>query len=206
VPGEFQLIDQYFRRGRLSAGTRVGIGDDGAIIMPPPDSDLVVAVDTLVVGRHFPLDTAPHAIGYKALAVNLSDLAAMGAQPAWATLALTVEQVDEAWLQAFSDGFFELADHFGVELVGGDTTQGPLSISVQVIGCLPHGQGLLRNGAVPGDQIWVTGTLGDAAVWLKQWSKRGAVWTIRSQEWMRAPSCGVWPAAQSTSRMACWQI
>ncbi|MCG2634903.1 MAG: thiamine-phosphate kinase [Gammaproteobacteria bacterium] len=167
MPAEFELIDRYFRRAVRRPGTRIGIGDDAAVIQPPSDSDLVVAVDTLVAGRHFPPGTPPKALGHKALAVNLSDLAAMGAQPAWATLALTLERADDGWLQAFASGFFELADRFGVELVGGDTTQGPLTLSVQVMGCLPRGEGLLRRGAGPGDEIWVTGTLGDAALYLK---------------------------------------
>ena len=121
-----------------------------------------------MAGRHFPADTSAFDIGHKALAVNLSDLAAMGAEPAWGTLALTLPEVDEAWLQSFADGFFALADRHGVQLVGGDTTRGPLSVTVQVLGQVASGRALRRDGARPGQRIFVTGTLGDAAYALWQ--------------------------------------
>jgi thiamine-monophosphate kinase len=129
---------------------------------------LVVCVDTLVAGVHFPLGTSAAAIGHKALAVNLSDLAAMGAEPAWATLALTLPESDSAWLAAFAEGFFALADRYAVELVGGDTTRGPLSVTVQAHGFVPPGKALRRRGARPGDRIYVTGTLGDAGLALRR--------------------------------------
>lgn len=166
---EFSLIDHYFRRpGDGRADLLLGIGDDAAVMRVPAGQELVVTVDTLVAGVHFPLETAPAAIGHKALAVNLSDLAAMGATPAWATLALTLPAVDADWLQAFADGFFALADAHSIQLAGGDTTRGPLSITVQAMGMVPRGQALRRNGARPGDAILVTGTLGDAALALRQ--------------------------------------
>lgn len=166
---EFSLIDHYFRRpGDGRADLVLGIGDDAAVMRVPAGQELVVTVDTLVSGVHFPLETAPAAIGHKALAVNLSDLAAMGATPAWATLALTLPAVDADWLQAFADGFFALADAHSIQLAGGDTTRGPLSITVQAMGLVPRGQALRRNGARPGDAILVTGTLGDAALALRQ--------------------------------------
>lgn len=166
---EFSLIDQYFRRpGAGRADVALGIGDDAALLRVPAGQELVVTVDTLVAGVHFPLDTAPDDLGHKALAVNLSDIAAMGAIPAWATLALTLPAADRDWLQAFCTGFFALADAHEVQLVGGDTTRGPLSITVQAMGLVPEGQALRRDGARVGDAILVTGTLGDAALALQQ--------------------------------------
>ncbi len=162
--GEFELIHRYFDRHREHReDVVVGIGDDGAIVRVPLGMDLVLAMDTLVAGIHFSQDFPPEDIGYRALAVNLSDLAAMGANPAWATLALTLPAVEEDWLAAFTRGFFELAERSSVALVGGDTTRGPLSITVQVHGFIPKGKALKRKGARPGDRIYVTGTLGDAA-------------------------------------------
>ena len=145
----------------------LGIGDDAALLNPPTDQQLVIAVDTLVQDVHFPVDTLPYDIGWKALAVNLSDLAAMGAEPAWFTLALTLPESSEPWLTAFSRGLFDLADQFGLSLVGGDTTRGPLTVTVQIAGYVPTGQALLRAGAVPGDRIFVTGSLGDATLALQ---------------------------------------
>jgi thiamine-monophosphate kinase len=173
--GEFDLIDRYFAPGRLGPGTPdahrrtdviLGIGDDAALLRCPPDSDLVAAVDTLVEGRHFPVGSEPRSIGHRALAVNLSDLAAMGATPAWATLALTLPSADRRWLEGFSAGFMELAASHSVELVGGDTTAGPLTISVQILGQIARGSALRRSGAQPGDILAVTGTLGDAGAGL----------------------------------------
>lgn len=162
--GEFELIHRYFENRTASREDVVlGIGDDGAILRIPLGRDLVVAMDTLVAGVHFSEEFPPEDIGYRALAVNLSDLAAMGAEPAWATLALTLPAAEEDWLAAFTRGFFKLAEEFAVALVGGDTTRGPLSITVQVHGFIPAGMSLRRSGAQPGDHLYVTGTLGDAA-------------------------------------------
>lgn len=166
---EFSLIDRFFgAQATLREDVVIGIGDDAAVLNVPPDQQLVAAVDTLVAGVHFPTSASAASIGHKALAVNLSDLAAMGAHPAWALLALTLPEVDEAWVKEFAAGFFALADRFNVALVGGDTTQGPLSMSVQVFGCVPKGQAVQRRGAQPGDQIFVSGTLGDAGLALRR--------------------------------------
>ncbi|HET7267962.1 MAG TPA: thiamine-phosphate kinase [Oleiagrimonas sp.] len=165
---EFDLIDLIRRR---AAGARtdvaLGIGDDGALLVPPPGHELAVAIDTLVEGVHFPVASAPADIGWKALAVNLSDLAAMGATPAWALLSLTMPEPDADFVQAFADGFAQLASQHDVALVGGDTTGGPLSVSVCVHGFVPRGQALRRDGARVGDGVYVTGTLGDAAAALR---------------------------------------
>jgi thiamine-monophosphate kinase len=165
--GEFSLIDKYFAaRGRARPDVVLGIGDDAALLRCPPGQLLVVSIDTLVSGVHFPANTAAADVGYKALAVNLSDLAAMGAEPAWATLALTLPGEDEAWIAAFCDGFFELAESTGVALIGGDTTRGPLTVTIQVHGWVPPQQALLRSGARPGDLVYVSGTIGDAGLGL----------------------------------------
>lgn len=162
---EFELIARYFSRPPTRRRDVVlGVGDDGAVLRVPPGADLVVSTDTLVQGVHFSADYAPEDIGYKALAVNLSDLAAMAAEPAWATLALTLSAADEAWIASFARGFFELADTHEVALVGGDLTRGPLCITVGIYGLAPAGQCLSRGGAGPGDGVYVTGTLGDAAL------------------------------------------
>lgn len=159
---EFALIKQFFTDKKKHPGTIIGSGDDAAVLQVPAGHQLVVSVDTLVSGVHFFPSVDPYDLGYKVLAVNLSDLAAMGAQPAWATLALTLPAVDETWLNAFSKGFFALADEVGVELVGGDLTRGSLTVTCQIHGYLPNGSALQRNGARPGDWIGVTGYLGDA--------------------------------------------
>jgi len=165
--GEFALIDHYFRSGSARRDDVVaGVGDDAALLRCPPDQQLVAAIDTLVDGVHFPPGSSPTSVGHRALAVNLSDLAAMGAQPAWALLALTLPAVDEAWLEAFASGFNALANEHGVALVGGDTTSGPLSISVQILGFAPPSTALLRSGGKPGDLVFVSGTTGDAAAGL----------------------------------------
>lgn len=169
MDSEFDLI----ARIRARAGTRddvlLGIGDDAAILRVPAGHDLVVSTDTLNTGVHFPPDTAPSDIGWKALAVNLSDLAAMGAEPAWCTLNLTLPAADSEWLDAFLDGFLGIAARHRVALVGGDTTRGPLSITVTAHGFVPHGAALRRSGAHVGEEVWVSGTLGDAAGALRQW-------------------------------------
>lgn len=158
--GEFELIERYFERAAASAGLTLGIGDDAAIVEAA--GPLVVAVDTIVAGVHFPEGHAADAIGHRALAVNLSDLAAMGAEPRWATLALTVPAADAHWLEGFAAGFFALADRFGVALIGGDTTRGALTVTVQVLGSAPA-EPLLRAGGRVGDAVFVSGTLGDSA-------------------------------------------
>jgi thiamine-monophosphate kinase len=165
--GEFALIDRYFRdRGAQRADVRLGVGDDGALLRLPPGEDLVAVSDTLVDGVHFPSGSDPRSVGHRALAVNLSDIAAMGGTPRWALLSLTLPSVDEAWLEAFAAGFGDLALGHGVALVGGDTTRGPLTIGVQVLGSVPAGQGLRRSGARAGDALFVSGTPGDAAAGL----------------------------------------
>jgi len=166
VTAEFDLIARIRTRVRTRDDVLLGIGDDAALLRVPSDHDLVVSTDTLNAGVHFPLGTAPADIGWKALAVNLSDLAAMGATPAWCTLALSLPDADTDWLDAFLDGFCALADMHGVALVGGDTTRGPLSITVTAHGLIPHGAALRRDSAQVGDEIWVSGTLGDAAAGL----------------------------------------
>jgi len=168
VETEFDIIRRYFTRQPVSRKeVLAGIGDDAAVLQLPPDRELLVCIDTLVAGVHFPVATPAAAIGHKALAVNLSDLAAMGAEPAWATLALTLPEPDPVWLEAFASGFFALAGLHGVQLIGGDTTRGPLSVTVQAHGFAPPGQALHRVGAQPGDRIYVTGTLGDAGMALR---------------------------------------
>lgn len=173
MPGEFALIDRIRARAGRRDDVVLGIGDDAAVLAVPGGQQLVVCTDTLVAGVHFPEDTAPADIGWKSLAVNLSDLAAMAAEPAWCTLAMALPEPDEAWLDSFLDGFLELADAEGVSLVGGDTTRGPLCITVTAHGFVAPGQALRRDGARAGDDIWVTGTLGDAAGALAQWRARG---------------------------------
>lgn len=167
-PGEFALIDTYFKnQTQVRADTILGIGDDAALLQIPPQQLLVAAIDTIVSGVHFLPETTAYDIAYKALAVNLSDLAAMGAEPAWLTLALTLPQSDSAWLQQFSEGLFALANQNHMQLVGGDTTRGPLTVTIQAHGFVPPQQALLRSGAKPGDKIYVSGTLGDAGLGLK---------------------------------------
>jgi thiamine-monophosphate kinase len=162
---EFELIQRYFTAvGAARSDVVLGVGDDCALLLPPAGQALAVTVDTLVEGRHFAPSADPEALGHKCLAVNLSDLAAVGAAPAWVTLALTVPGADEPWLTAFARGFGALARRTGVALVGGDTTRGPLSITVQAHGFVPPLQALRRDGAAPGDLVYVTGTLGDAGL------------------------------------------
>lgn len=165
---EFDLIKKFFQKNASSrADVVLGIGDDAALLTCVPDQLLVTATDTLIEDVHFPKTTLAQDIAYKALAVNLSDLAAMGAEPLWFLLALTLPQPDEQWLQEFSRGLFELAGEFKLQLVGGDTTRGPLSITIQALGRVPPHQALLRKGAKAGDRIYVSGTLGDAGLGLE---------------------------------------
>lgn len=159
--GEFEIIERYFTRPGRDSDVVVGVGDDAAVLAV--DGLAAVTVDTLVAGVHFPDGMAPHLLGARLLAVNLSDLAAMGAQPRWATLALTLPRVDEAWLEGFSRGFFEMADRFGVSLVGGNLARGPLNASLQLIGRVARERMLTRAGGNLGDDVYVTGTLGDSA-------------------------------------------
>jgi len=164
--GEFELIARYFTRTPRRA--TLGVGDDCALLAPlPAGQQLAVSCDMLVEGRHFLSTVAPERLGHKALAVNLSDLAACGAEPIAFTLALAMPRVDEAFLDGFARGLFALADEHRIELVGGDTTAGPLNICITVFGAVPAGQALLRSGAQAGDDLWVSGTLGDARLALE---------------------------------------
>lgn len=162
MPSEFDLIARFFTRP--TPGAVLGVGDDCALLAPTPGMQLAVSSDMLLEGRHFSPQDSPAGIGHKSLAVNLSDLAAMGATPRWATLSIALPGVDEAWLQAFARGFFRMADAHGIELVGGDTTRGALSIAITVIGEVPPGRALQRNGARAGDEVWVSGEMGSAAL------------------------------------------
>ena len=169
--GEFSLIARYFDRVRTSRlDVETGIGDDCALLNIPEKQTLAISTDTLVCGRHFLPDIDPADLAYKALAVNVSDLAAMGADPAWLTLALTLPEVDEAWLEAFSDALFEQLNYYDMQLIGGDTTAGPLSMTLAIHGYVPAGRALKRSGAKPGDWIYVTGTPGDSAAGLATYS------------------------------------
>ena len=162
--GEFELIARYLARNPgKNSGVRLGIGDDAAILDVRSDRKLVIAMDTIVEGIHFPANTSPADIGYRALAVNLSDLAAMGAEPGWFTLSLSLPQSDEQWLEQFASGLFKLADAHDMELVGGDTVKGPLVITVQIAGWIETERWLTRSGAKVGDAIVVSGTPGEAA-------------------------------------------
>ena len=149
---------------RRSRRVSLGIGDDAALLRPSAGMELAVSTDLLLEGTHFRAGADARKLGHKALAVNLSDMAAMGAAPRWATLALALPAADEAWLEGFAKGFFALAGRFGVELIGGDTTRGTLAICVTILGEVPTGLALFRAGARPGDDIWVSGQLGDAAL------------------------------------------
>lgn len=164
---EFDLIELFRSRcARVRADVTLGIGDDAAVVAVPAGCELVVCTDTLVAGVHFPLHTQAADIGWKALAVNLSDLAAMGATPAWATLALTLPDANRAFVEHFASGFAELAEQHALALIGGDTTRGPLTASVTAFGFVPIGMALRRDGARVGDAVLVTGTMGDAAAGL----------------------------------------
>jgi len=165
---EFELIRRFFTRKVTTPGVTVGIGDDGAILASAPGRDQVQVIDTLVEGEHFPGDSNASDIGYRVVAVNLSDIAAMGARPRWMTLALTLPPKDEQWLSDFASGLFEAADEYDVALVGGDTTRGECVVAtIHITGDIEPGRGLLRSGASVGDTIFVTGTVGDAAAGLE---------------------------------------
>ena len=167
---EFEIIRRFFTHRPRHAV--LGVGDDAAIVRARRGMELVITTDMLVAGRHFSRDADPRRLGIKSLAVNLSDMAAMGATPRWATLALSLPRADARWLAAFSRGFMDLARRHDVDLVGGDTTRGPLNICVQVIGEVPRGRALRRDGARAGDDVWVSGVLGDAALALA-WQRAG---------------------------------
>ena len=175
--GEFELIRRYFTRpGRSAAGGVVlGVGDDCALLRLQSGMQLAVSCDMLVEGRHFLSTVAPERLGHKALAVNLSDLAACGAEPLAFTLALSLPRGDETFVAALAQGLFALADAHGIELVGGDTTAGPLNLCITVFGQVPPGQALLRSGAQAGDELWVSGTLGDARLALEVFRGRVAL-------------------------------
>jgi thiamine-monophosphate kinase len=159
--GEFEIIERYFTRPDRDPDVLLGVGDDAAVLAL--DGLMAVTVDTLVAGVHFPDGIAPNLLGYRLMAVNLSDLAAMGAEPRWCTLALTLPKPDEGWLDGFSRGLFEIAERYGVSLVGGDLTRGPLTATLQLMGRVERGRVLTRGGGAVGDDVYVTGTLGDSA-------------------------------------------
>jgi len=210
--GEFDLIARYFARATPQAV--LGPGDDCALVQPAAGMDLALTTDLLVEGTHFLPGTDPHDLGWKTLAVNLSDLAAMGARPRWALLALCLPAAEEAWLAAFAGGFHACAREFGVDLIGGDTTRGPLNLCVTAIGEVPAGQALRRSGAKAGDDIWISGQPGLAALGLTH--LQGGLelpprWQARCIERLQAPGpgsgwarpCAPWPTPPSTSPTAC---
>lgn len=164
MTSEFKIIRRYFQRPPKRPDVVLGSGDDAALLQPPPGMLVAATTDTLIAGRHFHEHWPAADIGWRALAVNLSDLAAMGAQPAWFTCALTVPDLNETWLAGFAEGLFELAAQHKIDLVGGNLSKGPLSITVQALGLVKPGRALRRDGAQPGDIVCVTGTLGDAAL------------------------------------------
>ena len=167
MAGEFELIERHFTgRGARREDVLAGVGDDGALLLPKPGAALVLALDTLVDGVHFPSGFDARFVGHRALAANLSDLAAMGAEPAWALLGITLPSADEHWLAGFAAGFDALARRHGVALVGGDTTRGPLTVTLTLAGSVPAQEALRRDGARAGDDVWVSGTPGDAAAGL----------------------------------------
>lgn len=161
--GEFELIARYFTRPVARADVLLGIGDDAAVLDVRAGCKLVVAVDSIVEGVHFPAESAPADIGYRALAVNLSDLAAMGAEPAWFTLSLSLPRAEESWVAQFAQGLFEAAQAYDLALVGGDTVKGPLVVTVQIAGWVESDRWLTRSGARPGDAVMISGATGEAA-------------------------------------------
>lgn len=167
MPSEFALIDRYFKRLPRNPGqTALGVGDDAALIRPGPGMELAISTDMLVAGTHFLPNTDAEDLGWKTLAVNVSDMAAMGALPRWAVLAVALPAATESWIEKFARGFFACADEFGIDVIGGDTTKGPRNFCVTIFGEVPAGQALLRSGARPGDEIWVSGSPGRAALGL----------------------------------------
>ena len=219
MPSEFNIIQQYFTRP--TRHTQLGVGDDAALIKPTLGMQLAVSTDMLVAGTHFFYDAAPYCIGWKSLAVNVSDMAAMGAQAKWATLAIALpnfladsscETADElritpAWLADFSSGFFDCANAFNVDLIGGDTTRGPLTISVTILGEVPTGQALRRDKAQLHDDIWVSGTLGNASMALAILENRYVIdnnWP--DNEWQKWMSCLHLPQPRATLGSALREI
>jgi thiamine-monophosphate kinase len=180
MPSEFELIRRYFSRPARHA--LLAGGDDAALVRPAAGMELAVSTDMLLEGRHFAKGADPRRLGHKALAVNLSDMAAMGATPRWATLALALPAADEAWIAAFAEGFYDLAESHGVDLVGGDTTRGPLTLCVAILGEVPAGLALMRGGARPGDDIWVSGELGGAALALAEPANAAAAKRLHQPE------------------------
>ncbi len=192
MSGEFDLISRIAVRVSPRPDVVLGIGDDGAILRPPAGHELVIVTDTLNSGVHVPESTAAYDVGWKALAVNLSDLAAMGATPAWCTLALSLPSPDDAWLDACIDGFLALAEQHDIALVGGDTTRGPLSLTVTACGFVATGTALRRDAAKVGDDIWVSGTLGDAALALREVLQgKSCVDALRARLDRPAPRCAL---------------
>jgi thiamine-monophosphate kinase len=190
--GEFELIERYFRAPaealrRARGDVVLGIGDDAALLQVPVGMQLVAALDTLVEGRHFPRGTSPASLGHRALAVNLSDLAAMGAQPAWFLLSLTMPDARAEFLEGLAGGMLALAQEHRIALVGGDTTAGPLAVTVQALGLVPAGTALHRNAAQPGDLLYVSGTPGDAAAGLALEQGMAAAPQLeeKQQHWLR---------------------
>ncbi len=170
MPSEFSLINRYFKRPLKH--TVLGVGDDGAIIKAAPNREWVVSTDMLVAGTHFLAHTDPEHLGWKTLAVNISDMAAMGAEPHWALLAMALPEADEPWITAFANGIFACAETYGVDVIGGDTTHGPMTFCVTIFGDVPDNQALLRSNAQPGDEIWISGTPGLAALGLAHLQQR----------------------------------
>lgn len=188
MPSEFALIDRYFRHP--TRHTVLGVGDDAAIVRPSPGAELVISTDMLVSGTHFLPDADPEDLGWKALAVNVSDMAAMGAEPRWAVLAAALPAATESWIERFARGFFACADEFGIDIVGGDTTKGPRNFCVTIFGEVPivgdKSQALRRSGARPGDEIWVSGQPGRAALGLAHLQGRHALEEPRLAECLAA--------------------
>ena len=197
MPSEFELIQQHFTHS--TPRTLLGVGDDAALVKPSRGQVLAVAADMLVGGRHFFMDADPASVGHKALAVNLSDMAAMGAVPRWATLGIALPKADERWVAAMSKGFMKLARRHGVDLIGGDTTKGPLNLCVQIIGEVPARLALRRDGAKPGDDIWVSGTLGDAALAV---AAKNKLIKLKSAELKQAMRLLDWPMPRIALGMA----
>jgi thiamine-monophosphate kinase len=180
MPSEFEIIARYFSRPARHAV--LSGGDDAALLAPTAGRELAVSTDLLLEGRHFARGADARLLGHKALAVNLSDMAAMGATPRWVLLGLAMERAEDAWLSAFADGFYALAARFGVDLVGGDTTRGPLALCVTILGEVPAGQALRRDGARPGDDLWVSGELGGAAYALRGTNDAAAAKRLHAPE------------------------
>ncbi|MGP1957873.1 MAG: thiamine-phosphate kinase [Arsenophonus sp.] len=185
ICGEFDIITRYFNRQKKNKyGVNIGIGDDCALVTIPKKKQLAITTDTLVAGIHFFDNISPESLAYKSLAVNLSDLAAMGADPVWVSLALTLPKINEDWLERFSSSLFEQINYYKMQLIGGDTTLGPMSLTYTVHGLIPKGKSLKRLGARDGDLIYVTGTLGDSAAGLAILKSKLVVNDIKDRNWL----------------------